>query len=107
MRHAMPCQADPFLSSPVFTRQSEDYTGVITWCNKALSNDPENAKAVYKIGNAHLAAGDYDEAEEAFKRYRELAPSDADHADSMITKTARRRDAAEAKQRKQLRGFMR
>jgi Flp pilus assembly protein TadD len=76
------------------------------WCSKALKNDPENAKAIYRIGNAFLACGDFVEAEEAFRTYRDLAPNDAEHADAMVSKAVKRRNAAKLKQRNQLRGFM-
>lgn len=78
----------------------------MAWCNKVLVEDPDNPKAIYRQANAQLASGNYQEAIADFRRYAQADPSDADHAESMVARATKRQEVAEARQRKQLRGFM-
>mmetsp|Transcript_33042 Transcript_33042/g.93524 ORF Transcript_33042/g.93524 Transcript_33042/m.93524 type:complete len:596 (-) Transcript_33042:206-1993(-) len=86
--------------------KQEDYSGAITWCNKILTENPEHPKALYRRANAQLAMGNYDEAEADFREYAEHAPEDATHAETMISRTVKKRDATERQHRSRMRGFM-
>ncbi len=54
---------------------------------RVLAADPDNARAYFEIGRAHLSAGDTESAKEALRTFLEMAPNDpeASTAEEMLS----------------------
>lgn len=50
----------------------KEYQLAIKFATQALSKDPENAKALFRRGSAHMARGELDKAKEDLKQANEI-----------------------------------
>lgn len=51
---------------------NSEFYSVIEHCTTVLENDPNNVKALYRRGKAHVGAWNFDEAESDFKKVAEI-----------------------------------
>ncbi|ELU18148.1 hypothetical protein CAPTEDRAFT_147718, partial [Capitella teleta] len=54
---------------------SKDYYAVIEHTSEVLKKEPDNVKALFRRGKAHVGAWNPGEAKEDFKRVKQLDPS--------------------------------
>ena len=77
----------------------------IAWADKALTDDPDHAKALLRKGTALAALGRWAEADGAFDAAAEADPAAAGDAAREKARTAARRVAEEARQQREMSNF--
>ncbi|MDQ4088185.1 MAG: tetratricopeptide repeat protein, partial [Pseudomonadota bacterium] len=80
----------------VAARRAGDHLRALSLLRQAAAQEPANADVHLQIGLTHLALGQLDEAETAFRRTLELAPDYADARIALARLAQRRGDEAAA-----------
>lgn len=85
--------------------REQQYGEALDWCNKALMESHNHAKALYRRAMAHQALGNFEKAAEDLSQWKQVEPSAATEADAQIARLKVEQKAANAKQKQQFRNF--
>eukprot|EP00878_Enallax_costatus_P011637 GHUV01012146.1.p2 GENE.GHUV01012146.1~~GHUV01012146.1.p2 ORF type:complete len:376 (+),score=98.18 GHUV01012146.1:1445-2572(+) len=87
------------------TYHQEEFARCVGWCDKALQEDPGNAKVMFRKGKALSMKGDYDEAEEALTAAADMDSSIAADVKAALAANKLLAKAATSKQKQQFSNF--
>ncbi|KAL0030965.1 hypothetical protein WJX79_005290 [Trebouxia sp. C0005] len=85
--------------------REQHFGEALDWCNKALMESHNHAKALYRRAMAFAALGELDKAQQDFVKWKEVDPSATADADAQIAKLKIQQKAANVKQKQQFRNF--
>lgn len=86
--------------------RQQDYGETITWCNKAIREDPEYPKAYFRRAAAHGMLGRLQEAADDLAVVAALDPGLQADVDRELARMQQRVRAGEAKQRREMGSFL-
>lgn len=56
--------------------QAKEYNDTVLWGQQTLENDEQNAKALFRMGQASIHLGEWDKARDFLKKAQNIQPSD-------------------------------
>lgn len=74
-------------------------------CNKVLDANPAHVKGLYRRGMAHMALGEFEEAQRDFEMMMKVDKSSEPDATAALSKLRKQRQEVESKVRKQFKGL--
>ncbi|KAK9805627.1 hypothetical protein WJX72_008874 [[Myrmecia] bisecta] len=86
-------------------QKDEEYGDALKWCSKALQEEPDHAKALYRRATVQALLGEYEAAEADLRQVIAVDASAAEEAERELVRLKQRQRAAATKQRQQFRNF--